>query len=803
MPAPLRNALPILLVFAVAGFLLLAHLGTAPLDEAEARSAIVSRSILNGGSWLFPVPERPFACDKSPLVYWQAVPVAWVAGGMTELAARLPSALWALALLIFTWDIARRWHDGLTAVLAAGALATSFGFIHWGRHGTAEMAQAATIFWCLWYFVKHWFGPGRRWLYVLAVLMGLAANFGAREAYGVVILSLIVLSAVAKDWAWLRPARSVVLALFVSFAVFLAPPLMASLATGSAEPLGALWREHVLRHLQPPSQAFAWRRELWRLLELSAPWVVLLPIEVWNGYSQWRRGGRALHRAPLLAAAAAAWLMLSSSGEPRHLLAVVPLVSITAARLVAHCLHAGASRLASGAIRAIAFLMGLSLIGQSTCLLHFAGIRRGLEQDVLTAAIGLAMMLGAVVRRRNLVPVAAAAVWFAWLASGVPGPPEAVREQVARVAARGKAVAFVGRVPAQVAFYLDGPYEFLDGPSAAQEWAEATGGTLIASAEPAGGSWQFIADGRSWRALAWSPRSRAVALTRDPAWLARHPLRGIESEELAYAFKAEAGLRLDLGTVTMRLFRQEGQEGRELAITAESRGGVPGYKMASTITSRLRESDLGQIDVHDLRTSPSYKHRRFTWLPDGVDYHRHGHCKDKACREPSHMVSRESDGALVHCAKDGCKQVAHYVWRLREAFRGPNALWAWHIIAASYVARGLPLAPGAPPQRIRVVNNHQMWDVALRAVEEKTIEVPAGKFQCYRLAFDPTPLNEEAKESADEAEGPFGLTGHADLYVDKETKLLVLLDGQIALGATFKVKVLLTRREVVPASKQE
>ncbi len=805
----MRRAVPILLVFALAAFLLLVHLGAPPLDEAEARSAIVSRHILNTGQWLRPVPNHPFTCERSPLVYWQAVPFAWLPGGMTELAVRLPSVLWALALLFFTWGLARRWHDDLTALLSAGALATSYGFIHFGRHGTAEMAQAATILWCLWYFVRHRPDAARRWLYVLGVLLGLAANFGAREAYGVVILGAFVLSAMARDWAWLRPVRTVALALLVSIAVFLALPLAASVATGSSEPLRALWREHALRHLQPPGQAFGWHRELWRLVTFCLPWLVLVPIAALHDLWRWRRGEAGFPQALVLGGAALVWLALSSSREPRHVFVLVPFASIIAGRLLAEFTRKELAVPASGAIQLVLLLAGVAVVALLICGAFLMGPGWCWAAFVAVWAVGVALMAAALTRSGNAALAAVAILWIVaaqseYLTRDVMRPRRDVRDQVALIAKRGKPVAFVGGVRAPVAFYLNAGYAQHNGAASAQKWAAETGGTVIASRKPDGDSWEPVAEGVSWQAFAWNPQARAVSLTRDPAWLAKHPLRGIKSETLTYVFSAEALARFNLGTVTMRLAREEAKDGPQFVITAESKGGVPGYPMESVVTSHLRESDLAQLDAYDLRTKPSYKHRRFTWPPEGVDYHRYDHCKDNACRNPLHMVKR-ADGSQAHCATKRCDKMEHRVWRLKEAFRVPGARDAWHAIAACYIARGFDVRPGSPPQLIRVVNNQQMWDVALRAVEEKTIEVPAGKFACYKLGFDATPLNRDAQESADEAEGPFGLTGHADLYVDKATRLLVLLDGQIELGATFKVQVMLTKREAeaMPGARPE
>jgi len=797
VPLALRKALPIFLIFALAAFLLLAHVGAPPLDEAEARSAIVSRHMLNTGQWVWPVPNKPFTCEKSPLVYWQSVPFAWLSGGMTELAARLPSVLWAFALLFLTWKLARHWHDDLAALFSAAALATSYGFIHWGRHGTVEMAQAAAILWCLWHFVKHRADAGRRWLYPCGLLVGLAANFGAWGAYGVVVLGALVVSAMARDWAWLRPARTVLLALLVSFAVFLALPLAASIGTGSAGPLRALWREHVLRHLQPLPRAYAWHFDLLGLVGFAAPWLVLAPISLFHDLWAWRRRGAGVPVATPVAGVVAAWLLLSSSTEPRRLLPIVPFASIIAGHVLARFAKGDLAVVARGAVRALVLaggLLVLCLLGLSFTESSFGELVRWdyLALMSLVATAGLALVVGAIFSNGHAVLLGVGAIFVSYVAHFVPVTAER-KEGIAEVAAMGKPIALLGEPRANVVFYLTGPYHVVGDLAAAEKWASETNGVVVGPREAVRSPWDSVVGGRTWMAMVWRPVSMAVSLTRDPAWLAKHPLRGLKSETLTYVFSAESGIRFDLGIVTMRLAREEGKDGRELAIAAQSKGGV--YPMQSTITSRLRDSDLAQLGADDHRTRPSFKHRRFTWHPEGVDYHRFDHCKDPACRDPGHMVTGR-DGRAAHCAEyKRCKKMEHRVWRLKEAFRDPGARDSWHVVAACYVARGFDLTPHAPPQVIRVINNQQMWDVALRGVTEMAITVPAGEFECVKLAFDATPVNKEAQESADEAEGPFGLTGHVELYVDKATRLLVLLDGEIELGAKFKVRVMLAKRE--------
>jgi len=743
----LRKALPILMVFVAAALLLLLRLGAPPLDEAEARSAIVSRHMLQTGQWLWPVPPKPFAPERSPLVYWQAVPFAWAAGGMTEVASRLPSVLWALALLLLTWSLALRWFDGRTALIAAGALASSYGFIHWGRRATSEMAEAALVLACVWFLAKHQGDGRRRWPYLFGLLAGLAASFGELEALGVLAIACIALTRSGQPRGGFPPWQAWLGPVLLAVAVLLATPVAASIASSSWAPLRQLWHGHVARYWQPPGHAYPAYRDLLWLLAYCAPWSVLIPIALVHDLRRHRRNDSRIGQVMLLAGAIALWLLLPSSREPRNLLPVVPLASIITGHLLVQFGRGGSKGVA-------VVITGLVLAG-----LFVLGV----------------------------LPLV--------------GPRPLVREAAARIRELGRPAAFIGEPSAAAAFYLGSPYELLVDNAAAEQWASQTGGLVIprTGRELTGECWQRAAELYPFYAVVWNPAGRtpSVSATGDPAWLAKHPLRGLKSETLTYVFSAEALARFELGTATLKLSRSA--DGRHLDIVAESRGGVPGYPMASTIFSRLRDSDYSQVEARDLRTKPSYKHRRFTWVPEGVDYHRHDHCKGPACRDPLHMVTRR-DGTKVHCRDKRCGNPDHHVWQLKQAFREPGARDAYHIIAACYVARGFDPAPGAPPQLIRVVNNQALWEVALRPAGEKTIEVPAGKFDCIRVGYDARPLNAAAKESAEEFEGPFGLTGHADLYVDKATRLIVLLDGQIELGLTFKVQMMLTGREAEAAA---
>jgi hypothetical protein len=295
----------------------------------------------------------------------------------------------------------------------------------------------------------------------------------------------------------------------------------------------------------------------------------------------------------------------------------------------------------------------------------------------------------------------------------------------------------------------------------------------------------------------------AVPASAVESWVKDHPLRRIERETLAYEVSSWKGSRLftiDLGTATFRLFRETVEGKRHLVIQADAVGGAPGYPYDATITSRLRDEDYSQVLAKTRRTLPDYKTRLMQWNARGIDLLKHKHCDvPTLCHNPDHFITQD-DGTTVHCK--GCNNPEHYVWSMRERHRQIYGR-VNDIIAALYLARGLDIELNGGPQILRVLNNRDLYDIYFQADKEVPIEVPAGRIPCYRLNLKVVPRNEHAREHEEEFEGPFGLHGQIDLYVDKDTKQVVYVKGQVKLGATFDVEIKLLKRNVQTAASAE
>ena len=99
--------------------LFFAGLGRLPLLEPdEGRNAEVGREMLVSGDWITP-HYNGFAYLDKPAVFFWMVAASLKTFGVSEGAARLPSALMAVATMLLVWFLARRMF-GDSAGLRAG-----------------------------------------------------------------------------------------------------------------------------------------------------------------------------------------------------------------------------------------------------------------------------------------------------------------------------------------------------------------------------------------------------------------------------------------------------------------------------------------------------------------------------------------------------------------------------------------------------------------------------------------------------------------------------------------------------------
>ena len=201
------KALPILLVACL--MLFFPGLGSVPFyTRGEPREALVAREMVTTGEWL--VPSRPDGelTRKPPLFYWAAATATTILPTQPELAARLPSAVFATAGVLVTWAVGRAAFGSAVALPAALVLATSLEWIRAGTIARVDMALTAgtTLLFAAWLLALARAHPRPDGAVLAMAITGATIATLAKGPVALALPGLVVatLMAVRRDWTLLR-----------------------------------------------------------------------------------------------------------------------------------------------------------------------------------------------------------------------------------------------------------------------------------------------------------------------------------------------------------------------------------------------------------------------------------------------------------------------------------------------------------------------------------------------------------------------------------------------------------------------
>ena len=140
-----RAYVSLLALVALAAVTLCFRLGSLPFVGAdEPRYARVAEEMHAAGRWVTPLLQNRPWLEKPPLYYWITIPFVAVLGP-GETAARLGPVLSGLAALLATLWLGRRLFGPEAGFYAALILATSVGFVAFGRSASTDMPLAACL----------------------------------------------------------------------------------------------------------------------------------------------------------------------------------------------------------------------------------------------------------------------------------------------------------------------------------------------------------------------------------------------------------------------------------------------------------------------------------------------------------------------------------------------------------------------------------------------------------------------------------------------------------------------------------
>src|SRR5262252_1130770 len=149
-----RTRTDLLLLAGFSAFLFFYGLGSFGLIGAdEPRYAQVAREMLARREWITPLLGGKPWLEKPPLYYWQAM-LSYSLFGVSDWAARLPSAVDATLMVIAIYLFLKRFR---ASVQLDGALiaASAAGIVAFARAASTDMPLAsmftiALLAWCAW-----------------------------------------------------------------------------------------------------------------------------------------------------------------------------------------------------------------------------------------------------------------------------------------------------------------------------------------------------------------------------------------------------------------------------------------------------------------------------------------------------------------------------------------------------------------------------------------------------------------------------------------------------------------------------
>ena len=166
-------AIALLLAFS-SPFWDLAH----PLWEVDdARYAEVPREMVERGDWVTPQVNFVDYIEKPPLIYWAGA-LSYTLFGVSEGAARVPLALFALIGLVGVWWLGNWLYGGRTGLYAALILASCVQFFALSHLITPDLAVSVSLLWSTGLILRclrkpkdaSWAGPAA-WVAMAAALL--------------------------------------------------------------------------------------------------------------------------------------------------------------------------------------------------------------------------------------------------------------------------------------------------------------------------------------------------------------------------------------------------------------------------------------------------------------------------------------------------------------------------------------------------------------------------------------------------------------------------------------------------------
>ena len=281
----------VLLLLLLAGLFYFWGLGSIGLtDRDEGRNAEAGREMLESGDWVSPTFNYEPRYAKPALVYW-LMSASYRLFGVSETAARVPSAVFGLGLIVITYWFLARVRDPITALIGSLMLLLNIELISLNR---MALTDSVLIFCTTLSLYAFWLGfqtteQRRRWLWVFYI--GMAVGTLAKGPVGILVplVTIALYLTLTKQWApfWKQGkplAGTAVLALLAL------PWYLMMWSLHGSEYAASAQANTVGRFLSPmEGHSFTLLFYVPVLLVGFFPWSGWLPFAWFHAYKSWRK----------------------------------------------------------------------------------------------------------------------------------------------------------------------------------------------------------------------------------------------------------------------------------------------------------------------------------------------------------------------------------------------------------------------------------------------------------------------------------------------------------------------------------
>jgi 4-amino-4-deoxy-L-arabinose transferase-like glycosyltransferase len=346
-------------VLVLAALIFFTRLGARALWSSEFRWAEIAREMRLTSRYFWPTINGRVYYDKPLGSYWLVLAAAWLTGGLDETSARLPCAIAGLLAVWLVMLVGRRLYNTRTALLAGVVLATSFSFVFFSRHASADVETITGELAAFALFLRNEERQDGWWVVGLWLVMAATSLTKGLLGYVLPLMVLGLYSCLADGWAelgrrlsrgpllgrigwlfgrnrWLFNWKSIV-AIPLGLAVYYVPFAISAARTGSDKGLEMVYRENVVRFFHPFDHRGPIYLYCYVIFALMMPWSAFLPAALAEA-----------HRKPAAVPVAARnhrfvmvyfwatfiFFTLSGSRRSYYLLPILPAGALLVARLL-------------------------------------------------------------------------------------------------------------------------------------------------------------------------------------------------------------------------------------------------------------------------------------------------------------------------------------------------------------------------------------------------------------------------------------------------------------------------------------